>query len=99
MRCYHVLVHGKLDWKGAPPANSDVEQPRGFYCHRYVLASGESDAASKAFERVRKNLDRDNQWLTSGAADLSLEAAEISPAPIHKLLAPDNRGHAFYDED
>jgi len=99
MRCYYVFVHGKLDWKVAPPANSDVYQPRGFYCHRYVLAADQDDAASKAFKRIRKNLDRGGRWLSSGEADLSLEADEISPASIHRLLAPDNRGHTFYEEE
>lgn len=98
MRCYYVLIHGKLDWNVAPPAGDDVYQPRGFYCHRYVLASDEGDAARKAFKRVRDNLDSGGRWLTRGAASLSLEADEISAAPIHKLLMPDNRSHAFYEE-
>jgi hypothetical protein len=97
MRCYYVLVHGRLEWK-APPS-SDVSQPRGFYCHRYVLAADEQQAAKIAFERVRLNLDRDDGWLSDGSADLQLQAEEVSTAPFLKLLKPDNRGHTFYEQE
>ena len=45
MRCYYVLVHGTLHWNVAPPAD-DVARPRGFYCHRYVLASDEENCGN-----------------------------------------------------
>jgi len=98
MRCYYVLVHGTLDWNVAPPSH-DVNQPRGFYCHRYVLASDEESAARIALGRVRANLDRGGRWLSDGSATLTLEVEEVSTAPMHRLLKPDNRGHTFYDQD
>jgi hypothetical protein len=98
MRCYHVLIHGKLDWRGATPAE-DASRPRGFYCHRYVLAADERRAADIAFQRVRSNLARTTDWLDDGGASLLLEAEEITPAPVHKLLKPDNRGHTFYEQE
>jgi|GEM_PF-1778045 len=96
MRCYYVLVHGKLDWNVAPPTEGEVYQPEGFYCHRFVLASGGESAGKIAFERVRTNLDRSGRWLSDGSATLTLEAEEVRSAPLHKLIKPDNRGHTFY---
>lgn len=98
MRCYYVFIHGSLHWNVAPPSG-DINQPQGFYCHRYVLASDEENAARKAFSRVRANLDRGGRWLSDGSATLTLEADEVCRAPIHGLLKPGNRGHTFYDED
>ena len=97
MRCYYVLVHGTLEWNVAFPSE-DVSQPRGFYCHRYVLATDEQRATEIAFERVHINLDRDGGWLSNGAF-LKLEAEEVYVAPFRKLLKPDNRGHTFYEQD
>ena len=99
MRCFYILVHGKLRWNVAAPDDPDCYQPRGFYCHRYVLASDEDDAIRKALKRVRENLDKGGGWLSRGEAILDLEADEVSSAPLHKLLKPDNRGHAFYEEE
>src|SRR4028119_621237 len=66
MRCYCVLIHGTLHWNVAAPSE-EVNQPRGFYCHRYVLASDEESAARIAFRRVRANLDRVRPWLSDGS--------------------------------
>jgi hypothetical protein len=98
MQCYYVFVNGEFDWKVAP-FDEEMWQPRGFYCHRFVLASNEQKAAQIAFERIRKNLERTAPWLTAGSASLRLEVDEICPAPFYKLLKPDNKGHTFYDED
>lgn len=98
MRCYYVLVHGMLEWNVTLPSEG-VSQPRGFYCHRYVLATDEQRATEIAFERVRINLDRDGSWLSNGSAFLKLEAEEVCAAPFHKLLKPDNRGHTFYERE
>lgn len=94
MRCFYVLVHGKLDWSAGHAHEAD--QPNGFYCHRYVLAQTELDATEKAFRRVQRNLD---DWLRDRLARLTLEAEEVAVAPMYKLLKPENRGHAFYQED
>lgn len=98
MRCFYVFVHGELSWK-VPPPSENVSQPRGFYCHRYVLATDERRATDHAFARVRSNLDRYGRWLSNGNAILTLEAEEVHEAPFYKLLKPDNRGHTFYEED
>jgi hypothetical protein len=98
MRCYYVLVHGTLAWNAAS-SSEDVSQLRGFYCHRYVLATDKGRAAEIAFERVRSNLDKQSRWLSNGDARLTLEAEEVYTAPFRKLLKPDNRGHTFYVED
>jgi hypothetical protein len=102
MKCYYVLVHGRLDWDAVSPAtenHADAFRPAGFWCHRYVLASTVYTAQEVAFRRVRENLDRRTGWLTAKAARLQLEAEETVQAPIFKLLKPDNRGHTFYDEE
>jgi len=101
VRCFYVLVHGKLDWTAGLAVALDEERAKlaGFYCHRFVLASDEREAAERAFRRVRDNLDRQTGWLVEGAATLSLEAEEIVAAPIHKLLRPDNRAHTFYEQE
>lgn len=74
-------------------------RPDGFYCHRYVLASGEDDARDKAFHRVRENLEKQTGWMGAGLAMLDLEAEEVADAPMRKLLKPDNPGHTFYEGD
>ena len=98
VRCFHVLVHAKLDWIGATrdAPGPDVRELAGFYCHRYVLASNETEAEQKAFCRVRANLDGQTGWLSDGAARLELEAEEVQVASMGKLVRPDNRGHSFY---
>lgn len=96
MRCYYILIHGKLDWQGVARDDDEVSQPVGFFCHRYLLAANKSDAAEKAFRRVRANL---SEWTTEGGPKLDLDAEEIAEAPIYKLLLPENRGHAFYAEE
>lgn len=95
MRCYYVHVHGTLHWNDAS-VEADVNEPRGFYCHRYVLASDEENAARIAFNRVRANFNKGLGWLSDGTATLTLAADEIRTAPVRKLLEPDNRGHTFY---
>ena len=97
MRCFYVLVHGTFDWDSEPEIDEEFFRPAGFYCHRYVLASGYEAAVKKAFRRVRKNLEKQTGWLGNGRAKLSLEAEELTQAPIRKLLKRDNRGHAFYE--
>jgi len=101
MRCYYVLVHGGLSWQSKPPQGDNLTSapPKGFLCYRYVLAAGEKQAEEITFGRVRDNLDKQTGWLTSGLATLDLEAEEISPAPMHKLLKRENRGHTFYTEE
>jgi hypothetical protein len=100
MRCFYVLVHGTLQWpasKGAIDAIG-IDQPTGFWCHRYVLAADEKSAGNKALRRVSDNLEREFGWLSSGAATVDFKAAEVSVAPVRKLLKPDNKGHTFYIE-
>lgn len=101
MRCYYVLVHGSLQWAVDRSAGDDFAamKPKGFHCHRYVLAASEAQAASTAFDRVRANLDSQMGWLRDGLATVELEAQEVEPAPMHKLLKRDNRGHSFYTEE
>ena len=98
MRCFFVLVHGRLKWADEVCAD-DIDRSPGFYCHRYVLASNEHSAAEAAFRRVRENLDRQTGWVKDGVAKLELEAEELRVAPIYKILAPDNRGHTFYEKE
>lgn len=100
MRCFYVLVHGRIRWHPSKRASVAIgaDQPSGFWCHRYVFADDEKVAQDKAFQRVADNLEREFGWLSSGAALLDFDAAEVSVAPIHKLLKPDNKGHTFYVE-
>ncbi|MBW7946164.1 MAG: hypothetical protein H3C60_06925 [Sphingomonadaceae bacterium] len=98
MRCYYVLVHGKLEWKVAL-ANDDASQPRGFYSHRYVLAANEGKAAQIACKRVRLHLKSNQGWLSGDKTSLELEAIEVSAASFLKLLKPDNRGCTFYRQE
>lgn len=101
MRCFYVLVHGRLDWRTEPSRGDEPAGPRpaGFYAHRYLLASNEGEAKAAAFRRVRDRLDEETGWIDRGLAALSLEAEEVAVAPLHKLLKPDSRGHAFYRDD
>ena len=97
MRCFYVRVHGSIDW---PPERLDDEEmftPAGFYCHRYVFAAGFQEAADKAFRLVRKSLEKQTGWLGQGLTTLTLEADELTPAPMRKLLKRGNRDQSFYD--
>ena len=96
MRCFYVLVHGALEWPTNHLEDEEAFTPAGFYCHRYVFASSYEEAAEKAFRSVRKNLEKQTAWIGQGVAKLTLEAQELKPAPLRKLLARRNRGHAFY---
>jgi hypothetical protein len=99
MRCFYVLVHGRLRWRQESDSGENdpaATRPLGFYCHRYVLASGEGQAEAAAFRRVRENLEKQTGWIGSRQAALDLEAEELTTAPMYKLLRPDNRGHSFY---
>ena len=98
MRCFYVLVRGTLEWECEYAEDEEMFTPAGFHCHRYVLARGYEEAAEKAFRRIRKNLEKQTGWLKQGLAKLTLEAEELKPAPIRKLLRRDNRGHSFYEE-
>jgi hypothetical protein len=99
VRCYYVQVRGVLSWQAEQLNDEDSFTPAGFTCHRYVLAAGYEDAAQKAFKRVRHNLEKRTGWIGSGNASLSLEAEELTPAPMYKLLRRDDRGHIFYEDD
>jgi len=101
MRCYYVLVHGSLDWLPEHSARDEfgATKPAGFYCHRYILASNKAGAIDTAFRRVRENIDREMGWLRDGLATVEFEAEEVTAAPMHKLLKPDNRGHTFYTKE
>ena len=84
MQCFYVLVHGTLRWSATEPATDEVgvNQPDGFWCHRYVLADDEERAEAKAFRRVLDNLDREFGWLSTGAALVNLNAEQVSNAPV-----------------
>jgi hypothetical protein len=98
VRCYYVLVHGKLEWL-VPSSDPEETQPAGFCCYRYVLAADGAAAKLQAFQRVEGNLKKNTGWLTSGRASLQLEADEVSEAAFNNLLTPDKRGHIFYNDD
>lgn len=99
MRCYYVVVHGRLSWLAERSAADHIGagKPTGFYCHRYVLAPNDSHATEIAFRRVTQNLDGEFGWVRDGLATITLEATEVTSVPIHKVLKPDNRGHTFYE--
>jgi hypothetical protein len=98
MRCFYVLVHGRVEWPSDYLEDEEAFTPAGFYCHRYVFASGYEQAAEKAFRRVRKSLEKQTGWLKQGLAKLTLEAEELKPAPMYMLLRPKPR-HDFYDNE
>ncbi len=101
MRCYFVLVHGKLKWLPDRSAKDDLgaSKPAGFYAHRYVLAWDKEGAISTAVRRVRENLDKQLGWVRGGLAIVELSAEEVAAAPVIKLLTTDNRGHSFYSRE
>lgn len=100
MRCFYVLVHGRLRWFIAPSEDDrDVSQPAGLYCHRYVLASDRRAATRKACDSVFANLDSRTGWMRDGIVELELEAEEVLQASFLKAFLPVNRGHTFYDRE
>lgn len=100
MRCFYILIHGRLRWAvELVEGDTEVEQPDGFYCHRYVLASDQSTAISKAMKSVSSNLDNQTGWLRDNTAELVMETEEVSRASYMKAFKPINRGHTFYGDD
>jgi hypothetical protein len=101
VRCYYILVHGRLDWVSGRSAKDEfgAMKPAGFHCHRYVLAPHEAGAVETAFRRIRENLDGQTGWLRGGLAKVTLEAERVAPAPLLKLLKREDRGHTFYERD
>ena len=100
MRCFYVLVHGRLRWlTELTELDEDVEQPAGFLCHRFVLASNPNEAMRKAFKSVSSNLDRQTGWLRNHTAELKLEAEEVTTASLINAFLPANRGHTFYERE
>ena len=98
MRCFYILIHGRLRWL-VEPLDRDTGQPAGLYCHRYVLASDQQEAIQKALESVSNNLDRQTGWLRDNHAELDLEAEEVSEASFLKAFLPANKGHTFYETE
>lgn len=100
MRCFHILIHGRLRWAvDLVEGDTEVEQPDGFYCQRYVLASDQHMAISKAMKSVSSNLDDQTGWLSDKTAELVMEAEEVSQASYMMAFKPINRGHTFYGDD
>jgi hypothetical protein len=48
---------------------------------------------------VRESLEEQTGWISGKLVDLDLTAEEVTPAPMQKLLRPDNRGHTLYTDD
>ena len=100
MRCFYVMVHGRLHWNaGANGRSLCIEQPAGFYCHRYIFASDPMAAREKAFDSVTKNFDAQTGWLSDKTVSLTLEAEEIVSASFMKGFLPTNQGHTFYSAE
>lgn len=97
MRCYYVLLHGRLCWLGrSTELDLDMGRPAGLYCHKYVLAADLETATRKAINSVSNNLDRQTGWLRDGVARLELEAEEVVQSSFLKAFLPDKRGYTFY---
>ncbi len=100
MRCFYVLIHGRLRWLADPrKKDQEISQPAGLYCHRYVLASDSQSASKKACDSVFANLDSQTGWLREDIAELDLEVEEVVEASFLKAFFPVNRGHTFYESE
>lgn len=98
MRCFDVLVHGRIHWldAGHSDAAPCASRPAGLYCHRYVLASNADHAQEKAIHRVRENLEHQTGWMSEGRAWVEFIVEEVASAPLFNGFLTDNRGHTFY---
>ena len=100
LRCFRILLHGRLIWIGnAPALPTDTAQPAGFICNYFVLASNQEAAIEKAGARVRRNFDKKTRWLREGKVGLSLEVEEVSQASLLRSLWPANQGFVFYTDE
>lgn len=100
MRCFHILLHGRLIWFGdAPALPTDTPQPAGFMCNHFVLASNQEAAIEKAEARVTRNFDLKTHWLREGKVGLTLEVEEVSQASLLRSLWPANQGFVFYADE
>lgn len=98
MRCFNVLVHGRIHWldAGRSGAAPGARRPAGLYSHRYVLAANADHAKEKAIRRVRENLEHQTGWISEGLACVEFVVDEVSSALLFNGFLPDNRGHTFY---
>lgn len=97
VRCYLVLVEGYFLWHLLPEPPAQPYGPLGFATFRLVFARNEQSAAAEAFRRVRRRTEY--LGLTDpGAANMVLEASEITREPIRRLLQRDP-GMAFWHEE
>ena len=98
MRCFYILIHGRLRWL-VDPSERESDRPAGLYCHRYVLASDQKEATRKALKGVSNNLDQQTGWLRGNLAELELEVEKVNEASLLKAFLPVNKGHTFYDHE
>lgn len=100
MRCYRVLVHGRICRADADPdGHSELVQPKGFYANRYVLAATEQGAANRALGLVRKDMADRDALVRAGKKQLSVSVVEVDRANIASILKPINKGYSFYIAD
>jgi hypothetical protein len=91
MRCFHVMVHGRMDTAGPERKQS---QATPFFVNRWVLASNDEAAASRAFASVRRELKRKG----FDPDEVALEVEEISVASWATILQP-KQGFVFYEDE
>ena len=93
--CFHVLIHGEFSER----VRLSPEVPViGFYTSRWVLASSDKSAVSKAFRSAELELQ---QWadVRDGLVGVSMEAEEVAAGSWWRWLRGGGRGFTFYSEE
>ena len=98
MKCYKLLVHGKLDWSPEAVRKWHVPdtRPSGFYCTRFRFARSREEATAKVLEDVRTFYEQTTDWFVHDLLELGLEIEEISRAPFYLGLKKPNHVATFY---
>jgi len=86
MPLYRFIIHGRIAGENAPA---------GFYTTRWCRAGDQENAAKKAFDIVRRDLNkRVPNWRIS-----DLEVEKSCRIGFWEIWRAPNRGFTFYDDD
>ncbi|MGB7418059.1 MAG: hypothetical protein WA918_02655 [Erythrobacter sp.] len=86
MRCYFVNVCGRLAWS-IGKTDPDAFEPAGLSGLRYVLASNETAAVSKAIDQIEADLVEKYGWDCAINPTVDWSVEEVRQSSYFKLLS------------
>jgi hypothetical protein len=96
VRCFLVIIHGAF----RPRLNFGSEiSAEGFYTTRWVVASNEKIAISKAVASARSELVEKQPDIRDGLVSIDMEAEEVESGSWWRWLKGGGRGFSFYTRE